>query len=220
MKPIVLFFEGGISVGKSTLLSIMEKHFPNYEIVYEPLDTWKSIKDNEGKNILDRFYNDMPKYAYAFQSTAFLSRVIRMKKALNTKKKIICIERSPYSDKNIFAKNCKNNGTMTDIEHKLYTEWFKWMEKFFDIPQKYFIYLKCNPEIAFKRIKERARPEEDGVTLEYLKTLHELHEKWLGDKDDSLILDANIDFKNDETNFGKLSAQVNEFIENIKNNNS
>ena len=216
MKPIVLFCEGGISAGKSTFVALLEKHFPDCSVVFEPLDTWKSIKDDEGKNILDRFYKDMPKYAYAFQSTAFLSRVVKMREALDSPTKIVCIERSPYSDRNIFAKNCKNNGTMTDIEHRLYLEWFGWMEKFFDIPQKHFIYLRCDPTIAYKRIKERARPEEEGVTQEYLTTLHELHEEWLGGRDDVLVLDADIDFKNDINNYNKLSTQLKEFVEKIE----
>ena len=206
------FFEGSIAAGKSTFVEMLGKYFPNAEIVFEPLDTWKGIKDDKGKNILDYFYSDMSKYAYSFQSTAFLSRVVRMKEAGNSGKEYIFVERSVYSDREIFAKNCKNNGTMTDIEHKLYTEWFGWMEKYFDIPQKYFVYFRSTPDVSYERIRSRARPEEEGVTKEYLETLHELHEDWLTPRNDVLTLDADNDFKDNPETMEKLVSQLRDFI--------
>ncbi|XP_055307428.1 deoxynucleoside kinase-like [Sitodiplosis mosellana] len=38
-----------------------------------------------------------------------------------------------------------------------------------------FIYLRTSPEIALNRMRKRDREEENGVSLEYLKILHELH---------------------------------------------
>ena len=74
------------------------------------------------------------------------------------------------------------------------------MEQFFDIPQKYFIYLRSDPDTSYKRIKERNREEESCVELDYLKTIHRLHEEWLTGRDDVLTLDANTSFRDDEKN--------------------
>lgn len=41
------------------------------------------------------------------------------------------------------------------------------------------VYLKTDPEVAYQRIKTRNRSEEKDVPFEYIKHLHELHEKWL-----------------------------------------
>lgn len=65
-------------------------------------------------------------------------------------------------------------------------------------PQIYFftVYLRSTPEIVYERIKQRARPEEDGLKLEYLQQLHESHEMWLMSGDERfntvpvLVLDA------------------------------
>ena len=210
------FIEGNISSGKSTFISLLENFFPKCKVIYEPLDVWKDLKDEDGKNILDHFYTDMKKYAYAFQSTAFLSRVIRLKEISDSTEDYVFIERSVYSDKNIFAKNCHESGIMSTIESKLYHQWFNWMENYFNIPQKYFIYLKCDPEISHKRIKERNRPEEESVSLEYLKTLHNLHEEWLNSRDDVLTLDASLPFRDDTKSLNILLNKIKSHINSLE----
>ena len=42
-----------------------------------------------------------------------------------------------------------------------------------------FIYLRAEPETCKQRMTLRARSEEGGVELTYLKELHDLHEDWL-----------------------------------------
>lgn len=42
-----------------------------------------------------------------------------------------------------------------------------------------FIYLRASPDTCHKRMKSRKRAEEGGVTLDYLRDLHEKHESWL-----------------------------------------
>jgi len=41
------------------------------------------------------------------------------------------------------------------------------------------VYLKTDPKVAFQRIAQRGRSEENGITLEYLQSVHDLHEDWL-----------------------------------------
>lgn len=43
----------------------------------------------------------------------------------------------------------------------------------------FLVYLRTDPEVAYERIKTRNRSEEKNVTFEYIKHLHELHDKWL-----------------------------------------
>lgn len=42
-----------------------------------------------------------------------------------------------------------------------------------------FIYLRASPDTCHKRMKLRKRTEEGGVSLDYLRDLHEKHESWL-----------------------------------------
>ena len=199
--PVIIFIEGNIAVGKSTFLQTVSqfKKVHNRDVtiqcIFEPLNMWQQLVDSDGKNILDRFYQDMNKFAYAFQSYAFLTRV-KMLDSISPTADYVFIERSVHSDHQVFAKNCFEQGIMSEIEWRLYQDWFSWMipkvtvEKHGKIMT---IYLKSNPEICYKRIKERARPEERSVTLPYLKTIHAQHENWLtAETDEIKIIDANL----------------------------
>lgn len=42
-----------------------------------------------------------------------------------------------------------------------------------------FIYLRASPDTCHKRMMLRKRAEEGGVSLDYLRDLHEKHESWL-----------------------------------------
>ena len=42
-----------------------------------------------------------------------------------------------------------------------------------------FIYLRASPDTCHKRMMLRRRAEEGGVSLDYLRDLHEKHESWL-----------------------------------------
>lgn len=58
------------------------------------------------------------------------------------------------------------------------------------------VYLRSSPEVVYERVKARGRPEEAGLSLQYLKELHDSHERWLMTDDERfntisvLVLDA------------------------------
>ena len=195
----IYFVEGNIGTGKSTFLSMIEKTYGDkYQVIYEPVDVWTSFKDKTGKNILQYFYEDPKRFAYTFQNTAFVSRVEKLQEIDRTKEAVF-IERSIWSDKNIFAKNCFESGMMSEIEYMLYEKWFSWLEKNLTIGDYQFIYLKCSPKTSFERMKERNRNEETGVSLDYITQIHNQHEIWMKNvfsTKTTTILNAEENFKN------------------------
>jgi deoxyadenosine/deoxycytidine kinase len=193
MPPKIIFVEGNIGTGKTTFLNLVQKHVDNVQCILEPVDKWTGLSDSSGKNILHYFYENMEKYTYSFQSYAFLSRVMLLD-LIDYSKEYIFIERSVYSDKNIFAQNCVQNGTMTEIEWNLYNKWFDWMVgKLIKLDYTH-IYLKCQPEVSYARLKTRNRPEEQGISLDYITQIHQRHEDWLGNSD-CIVLDASVDYR-------------------------
>tara|TARA_B100001121_G_C18593762_1_gene575985 strand:+ start:35 stop:736 length:702 start_codon:yes stop_codon:yes gene_type:complete len=208
-KPFIIFVEGNIATGKSTFLSLIAKNLQNVQAIHEPVDKWTQLKDSENINILDYFYKDMKKYTYSFQSFAFLSRVMLLDE-IDKSKNIVFIERSIFSDREIFAKNCIKNGTMQEIEWNLYTKWFDWMLNKLDLSEgeNYLhLYLKCPADECYKRLKERNRHEEQNVTQKYLQEIHDRHEEWLENKN-CVVVDASKNFRDDLKCLQKIVSNI------------
>jgi deoxyadenosine/deoxycytidine kinase len=241
-----LFIEANIGGGKSTftrklMQGIYKSRNYNYDVVpgkntlllLEPVDEWVKMKDTEGKNILGHYYADPKKYSFSFQMNSFISRCEKLleetKKHINnngdhinicgspTSAGPVIMERSVYSDYYCFAKNCFENGSMTEIEYKIYQKWFHWLTKSFSIKSKGYIYIRTDPEVCYERVKKRSRSAEGIIPLEYLTDLHNKHEKWLLSlpEDEVLVLDGNRDFESDEDIFNEYVLKIRDFLKNI-----
>ena len=194
----IFFVEGNNGTGKSTLLSCIQKHYPQHQVIYEPVDMWTELVDSSGTNILDYFYRDMKRYAYTFQNLAFISRIEKLNE-IDYSRDFVFIERSVWSDCNVFAQNCYEEGTLTEIEYKLYKRWFEWATNNIKINGTYsHVYLRCSPEISADRMKNRGRKEESAVSLDYLRQIHNKHEKWLMTDPNTSIVDATVNYIEDE----------------------
>ena len=211
--------EGNIGAGKSTFMRLVQDRLP-VQIVFEPVDQWQRVA--AGENLLDRFYQDTQRWAYTFQSYAFITRVIQQqKKALETSHSVQLIERSVYSDRYCFAKNCFEMGTMSGLEWSLYQEWFDWLIENYVQKPAGFIYLRTSPEKSYERLKKRARSEEKVVPLDYLQLLHSKHEQWLVNKQGLshalenvpvLVIEADKEFENYPAQMEDYLVQIADFM--------
>lgn len=210
----IIAIEGNIGVGKSTFTNIMKNKYINSLIVSEPVDMWLNIKTEQNENILGLFYKDIPRWGYTFQNLAYVSRMMKIQDGINSEKDIIFLDRSLGTDKNVFEKMLHDDGLVTNIEHQMYNLWSTFYEKYVNTNNNWkYIYLKCDPQIAYNRIQKRGRVEEKDITLEYLTKLHKYHEDWLNKKsDDILIIDCNKDFENDMDYQTELINEINKFI--------
>lgn len=219
--------EGNIGSGKSTFLSLLRTQL-QVPVLPEPVDRWQHI---EGKyNLLEQFYQDMPRWAYTFQSYAFISRIAEHEKHIQEiQVPYSFVERSVFSDRHCFAKNCFEMGNMTSLEWHLYREWFSWLVGSFSFKPAGFIYLQTDPEICYKRLQKRNRSAESSVSLEYLISLHNKHEQWLIEKQDVdpliaqvpvLILSCNADFESDKNQQEMHLESIKNFLKEQKENES
>ena len=207
-KQQIFFIEGNIGSGKSTFLTRIPEFIDDCQVILEPLNIWQNLTDSDGTNILEHFYTDMNKHAYAFQSFAFLSRTKSLE-TIDKTKKYIFIERSTYSDKNIFARNCFMTGIMPEIHYNLYNEWFSWMENFLKVENTQHVYLRCDPKISFERQKKRNRGEESGLNLEYMTQIHDRHEEWLMKDTNTIVLDASNSFNVNNNDMNEILSKLN-----------
>lgn len=197
--------EGNIGSGKSTFLKML-KQYLNVQMVLEPHEQWQSIGGG-GDNLLDLFYKDPKRWAYSFQTYAFVSRImVQQAHARMQNYMVQVLERSVFSDRYCFAYNCYELGYMNALEWQLYQTWFSWLVDTYVPRPDGFIYLRTNPETCYARLKKRDRHEESMVSLDYIKSIHRKHESWLMEKKGLsagmekipvLILDCNAEFETD-----------------------
>ena len=204
------FIEGNVGTGKSTFLKKLQE-ITDVHVILEPVDEWVNTKNLvSGKNLLEEFYANQERWAYTFQSIAFRTRINNLLRA--PKDKINIIERSVFTDRNVFAKTCYENFKMSEIEWNDYTSWFDWLTESFDVKPKGYIYLRADPGISHERVKIRNRGGEESIPLDYLKTLHEKHDDWLLKENNVLVLDVNEDFENNPDKLLEIIQSVLKFI--------
>lgn len=192
--------EGNIGAGKSTFLRHMGRYL-NAQLVFEPTQLWCDVN---GENLLDAFYADGKRWAYTFQTYAFVTRTIEQKRLqAQNEKPFQLLERSIYADRYCFAKNAYELGLMSKLEWQMYQNWFIWLTDYTEQPAG-FIYLRADPEVCYDRLVGRGRCEEKGIQCDYISCLHNKHEDWLMHKKDVtdfmrsapvLVLDCNESFE-------------------------
>jgi deoxyadenosine/deoxycytidine kinase len=189
-KPIVISLDGNIGAGKSTLLEALRIAMPDVEVVLEPVGVWSALKDADGKSLLELFYEDKRRWAYTFQNFALLTRSKALAEAMTrTKKTVIITERSPLTDRYVFAEMLRDSGDINELEWTLYLRWYDSFTK--NIPVNGVIHLTTDVARSADYIIRRSRAGEEGMSLDYLKALDLQHRIWL-DATDLPVLRINV----------------------------
>ena len=186
-NPIFISLEGGISAGKTTLLSHIKTRFPQFNIVDEPVDSWLSLTDSNNTSLLSLFYNNKSRWSYTFQNCAFITRFTGMMSSIEnwknsndpatSKSNVFITERSVLTDRYVFAEMLRDTGDLNKLEWELYCKWFDFFVK--DLPIKGIVHITTDSKTCADRIKIRNRKGEESIPLEYLDDLDTYHKKWL-----------------------------------------
>ena len=160
--------EASIAVGKSTLLPKIAELL-NMNAVPEDL-----AQDGGFIKALSDF-NKNPDMAMDLQLTINEYRV-RVAKETFIGEHIV--ERSMLSDL-VFAKVMNDRGDISNGDYKLFMALAE--IKISMLPPAMVVYLHCDPQVAYRRMKGRNRPEESNNTVEYLMELEYAHEDLLPD---------------------------------------
>ena len=211
---MLISIEGNIGTGKSTLVKILKEKFSNdttVKFLQEPVDQWLELTDSDGTNILDKFYKEPKRWSYSFQMSAFITRIKDIIKS-NPTENLVIAERSIVTDRKVFAKLLMESKEISEIEWKLYNQWYTWLKEGFNAVPNKFIYLRAEPDISYSRIQKRNRKEEENIKIEYIKGVHQKHEEWLTDDPNVLVIDANNDLENNHSNIEILEKFINNEI--------
>lgn len=170
----IYIIEGEIGAGKTELIKALTEEYKARDIVvctiFEPVNDWVST------GALSLFYSDPIKYAYAFQTYVFSSRINVINELWNPNADIVLIERSPATDM-VFWK-LQNPNPVEDI---MYKSWCNTWEKLlpFDLTSVTALYIHADLDICMTRMIQRNRNGEGGVSRDYQMKLRVAHEEFL-----------------------------------------
>lgn len=187
-SPIVIFLEANIGSGKTTFLTQIERNslFKDViQVIPEPIEEWLSMgREKTGKSVFEWYYENPHKYAFPFQWMVFHSYVRNLRKAIaeHQQKRIIIVERSVWSIRNVFIESMIRRGIMDQVHQVAFDEWMPFLtnEVYSELGDlNRFIYLDCDVDTCIYRIRSRARTGESSIDTVLLSSLHECHVNWL-----------------------------------------
>jgi deoxyadenosine/deoxycytidine kinase len=203
-KPIIISIDGNIGSGKTTIIENLEKHLEHDQSILflrEPLDVWETVKDPvTGENILQKFYTDPHKYAFAFQVMAYATRLSMVRDAIKSGHghyRAIVLERSLAADKRIFAKMLYDDGKIDDVCYQIYQKFYKEFSD--EVGLDGIVYIDADAEVCKQRVEKRSRQGEDGIPLEYLQKCKDYHDDWMSDEPMALKIKTNQNVTYDPT---------------------
>lgn len=177
------------------MIDALNKSRPEWNVFQEPVAKWTNVASSDflttsqqnGGNLLKMFYDDKQRWSYTFQTYALFSKLRLHSKpiipTLNNCGTISFYERSYYSDRYIFAENCFEQGFMVETEWSIYKEWCNYLVKSLGGDElDGLVYLRASPQICVSRRMKRGRPEERGIPMEYIQSLHDKHESLFYDR--------------------------------------
>lgn len=193
MNATIVVVDGNIGSGKSELVKNLKKNKSlfNRNIVFlqEPVDEWATIKNNDGTTILELYYSNQKRWSFAFQMMAYISRLALLQKTVNDNPdSIIIMERSMYTDKDVFAKMLYDQGKIHECEMEIYLRWF---ENFANTYKpSCIVYVDTRPEICDERIKIRNR-EGENIPMDFLKDCDKYHKYMILEQKQNTVVTIN-----------------------------
>jgi deoxyadenosine/deoxycytidine kinase len=179
----VVFVEGNIGGGKSSLLSRLEvTRFPfKHVVLREPVEQWEMLRDDEtDENILERFYRDKARNGFMFQVYALSTRAYQLRKTiLENPDRVIFVERSLQADREVFATEALEAGHMDAMCGKVYACLSDILNDVMPSATCLCVYLRTSPDVCMERVKVRKRSGEESIDVAYLQKIHDRHETWM-----------------------------------------
>jgi deoxyadenosine/deoxycytidine kinase len=167
MRPTFVAIAGNIGVGKSTLTRLLADRLA-WTPCFEAVDENPYLAD---------FYQDMARWS--FQSQAyFLSRRLRQHAGLLEQSRPVIQDRSVYEDAEVFARTLYLQGHMSERDWRTYYDLYSTLAALL-APPNLVVYLRATAPTLQRRIAQRGRDYERGISHEYLAALNQLYDDWI-----------------------------------------
>ncbi|GAB1404801.1 deoxynucleoside kinase [Lentimicrobium sp.] len=198
-KPMHIAIAGNIGSGKTTLCSLLSKHF-NWQAHYEDVDV---------NPYLPSFYEDMQRWSFNLQ-VYFLNSRFRQVIQIRNSGHTVVQDRTIYEDAYIFAPNLHAMKLMTKRDFENYASLFELMSTFVK-PPDLLIYLRASVPRLVSQIQKRGREYENAIRLDYLRSLNDRYEAWISTYSLGKVMIVEVD----NINFSERPEDLAHIIERI-----
>jgi deoxyadenosine/deoxycytidine kinase len=195
---------GNIGSGKTTLTSLLAKHY-GWEAHYE---------DTEDNPYLNDFYEDMQRWSFNLQIYFLQNRFNKIMEFRENRKAVI-MDRTIYEDAYIFAPNLHSMNLMSKRDFDNYLSLFNLNNSLIKAPDL-LIYLRSSVPNLVNNIQKRGREYETSIRLDYLNRLNERYEAWVSSYKEGKLLIVDVDSNNFNDNpehlgevISKIDAEIN-----------
>lgn len=187
--PVVIVVDGEIGAGKTALIGVFAAHLRGrglrVAVVPEPVDEWRRV------GILQMFYGDPAKHAYAFQTYTYVTRIKKTIQVVAdhppSETDVYLLERSILTDRYVFMELQRD--IIPPVFMVMYDGWWDMWARLMPIAPTHQVYLKPSISICQERVQRRHREGEicdgggaaaatgkGGVSPEYQVRLRQAHE--------------------------------------------
>ena len=189
---------GNIGSGKTTLTRKLAEHYgwvPKYEsVTFNPY--------------LEDYYKDISRWSYNLE-TYFLAQRFQDLLDISKSSEVIIQDRTILEGVEIFVANNHDMGNLSDRDYDTYMQLFRLMMSLVN-PPDLLIYLRCSVPHLVAQIQKRGREYEQSMSLDYLGSLNERYEEWIGRyKGRLLVIDADrLDFEGSPEDFSSITDKI------------
>jgi deoxyadenosine/deoxycytidine kinase len=179
--------EGSVGAGKTTLLDGLRE--AGYSVMREPVHEWTRQAETGGSP-LSAAYSDPARNALSFQVRVLASKNAQFASAPLSGRPTV-IERDPF-ETGTFIRHALDKGRLTAQEHDDVAYLASELRRASGGVRLGTIYLRAPPEECLRRVRERGRPEESGMTPLDMQDLHRVHEARYGAAGSARVIDASL----------------------------
>lgn len=190
---------GNIGCGKTTLTRMLSEHYgwvPKYEsVTYNPY--------------LEDYYKDIPRWSFNLE-VYFLEQRFQDVIDISRSKDTIIQDRTIFEGVYVFTANNHEMGNLEDRDFETYMRLFNSMMSMVKTPDL-MIYLRSSIPHLISQIQKRGRDYEQTMSIDYLASLNEKYEKFIGEdyKGKVLVIDADdLDFENRPEDFEMITEKI------------
>ncbi len=166
MKHFVVV-AGNIGAGKSSLVAMLCQRLG-----------WQPFHETAAENpYLADFYQDMQRWSFHSQ-IFFLANRLHAHRAIADHPTSAMQDRSVYEDAEIFARNLREQGHLSERDYATYFDMYTALLDFLPAPDL-VLYLRANVPTLQERITRRGRDYERRIAPDYLAQLNRLYDAWI-----------------------------------------